>query len=185
MTIGSGSKSNVLYLIDYSISEKYKDSNTGKHLLQTHNFFKAGSLVFSSINAFKGFKQTRRDDLESLGYLIVYCFQGYLRWSDRRGKNNKERNKYILYEKQNFAQSFELLQELDAEIKKYFKYVYSLKYEDTPDYDYLKELLIQGLEKKDIKNDCVFDWSKSEENLGSNQTTDIINNNTNENGNNE
>ena len=61
-----------LYLIDFGNARKYKSSKTGKHIKLVKSNKVYGSLIFLSTNALKGIEQTRKDDLEALGYVIIY-----------------------------------------------------------------------------------------------------------------
>ena len=71
---------NIIYLIDFEYSHKYKSSRTGKHIrFKKLNLF-CGSLGFSSINANGRYEQSRRDDLESLGYMLIFLATGTLPW---------------------------------------------------------------------------------------------------------
>ena len=62
----------IIYLIDFGFSHKYKSSRTGKHLAQKNKHFIFGNLRFKSISSNKGYEESRRDDLESLGYTIIF-----------------------------------------------------------------------------------------------------------------
>ena len=76
-----------LYLIDFGNACKFRSSRTGKHMRNAKISSVFGSLLFLSINAFKGIVQTRKDDLESLGLVIIYLYNGSLPWSEIRSSN--------------------------------------------------------------------------------------------------
>ena len=76
-----------LYIIDFGNARKFRSSRTGKHIKNTKNNSVFGSLLFLSINAFKGIIQTRKDDLESLGLVIIYLHKGSLPWSEIKSSN--------------------------------------------------------------------------------------------------
>ena len=76
-----------LYLIDFGVAKKFRSSRTGRHIKNIRNSSMVGSLLFLSINAFKGLVQTRKDDLESLGLVIIYLHKGSLPWSDIKYTN--------------------------------------------------------------------------------------------------
>ena len=71
---------NVIYLIDFEFSHKYKSSRTGRHIRFKNLKYATGSLDYLSINANKGYEQSRRDDLESLGYTLIFLATGTLPW---------------------------------------------------------------------------------------------------------
>ena len=72
----------IIYLIDFGLANKYRNSRTGKHIKYKYLKSFTGSIFFSSINANKGYEQSRKDDLESLGYMLIYLVFQNLPWSD-------------------------------------------------------------------------------------------------------
>ena len=70
---------NNIYLIDFGFSRKFRSSRTGKHIKYEYKHILMGSLTFASCNAMRGYEQSRRDDLESLGYVLIYLAKGL--WS--------------------------------------------------------------------------------------------------------
>ena len=69
--IGGGDKSNIVYLIDYGLCKKYKDPKSGQHIPYRENRILTGTARYVSINTHLGIEQSRRDDLESIGYLGI------------------------------------------------------------------------------------------------------------------
>ena len=90
--IGLGKTINTIYLIDYGFSKKYKATRTGKHISYRDNKNFTGTVRYASLNTHLGIEQTRRDDIESLGYLLVYFMRGTLPWQGLR--SNASANKY-------------------------------------------------------------------------------------------
>lgn len=78
--IGLGRKSNVIYIIDYGLGKKYRDAKTHQHIPYRENKNLTGTARYASINAHLGIEQSRRDDLEAIGYVMVYLLKGYLPW---------------------------------------------------------------------------------------------------------
>ena len=76
----------VLYLIDFGFSRQYRSSRTGKHIAQKNLKILIGSLKYMSINGNRGFEQSRRDDLESLGYTLIYLAKGTIPWIEPEKK---------------------------------------------------------------------------------------------------
>ena len=69
-----------VYLIDFGLARKYKSSRTGKFIKFINIKKVFGSLAFTSINANAGYEQSRRDDLESFGYMLIYLAKKDLPW---------------------------------------------------------------------------------------------------------
>ena len=86
----------LIYLIDFGLSHKYKSSRTGKHIQYKNLKLTYGSLRYLSINGNKGYEQSRRDDLESLGYMLIYLATGYLPWLQAENSDFETIKKYIL-----------------------------------------------------------------------------------------
>ena len=146
-----------LYLIDFGNARKYKSSKTGKHIKLIKRKKVFGSLIFLSTNAVNAIEQTRKDDLETLGYAIIYLYIGSLPWSSFKHKNLtqgvlkiREERKKISIEK--------ICDGMPNEMNIYLNYVNNLKYEECPDYEYLRKLFWNVL-KKIGENKLLFSWA--------------------------
>ena len=71
---------NIIYIIDFGFSHQYKSSRTGKHIKFKSKNLTMGSLSYLSINANIGYEASRRDDLESLGYMLIFLAKENLPW---------------------------------------------------------------------------------------------------------
>lgn len=75
-----------IYLIDFGLSQSYIDRETGKHIEKKNLAYFSGNFMFASLNSCRGNNKSRRDDIESLFYLIIYLYNSnYLPWRDFRG----------------------------------------------------------------------------------------------------
>ena len=74
---------NKLYLIDFGITQKFLDKD-GKHLPYSDDVPFKGNVIFSSKNAFEQISLSRRDDLISLIYFLVFCVKSNLSWIDNK-----------------------------------------------------------------------------------------------------
>jgi len=95
------------------------------------------------LNTHLGIEISRRDDIESLGYNLIYFIKGELPWT------HKKHNRVILSEKLNISLD-ELCEGLPEEIKEFIKYAKELKFDQQPDYYYLKNLLLKAAAKNGI-----------------------------------
>lgn len=78
--IGFGDKQNVINLVDFGLAKKYKDVKTGKHIAETAKGSFHGTARYASVNSHLGLEQSRRDDLESIGLIMIYFLKGSLPW---------------------------------------------------------------------------------------------------------
>jgi len=130
---------NVIYIVDFGLCKKYRSSKTGKHLLPKLTGKFSGTLVYSSSNVLKGKEASRRDDLISLGYMLIYL----LRKNVPKFPLFKDLNKEKYYEILKFKETNDggkLFKNLPEELVEYIKYTKNLKFEQDPDYSYLRSL---------------------------------------------
>ena len=159
--IGTQMKSNIIYLIDFGLSKKYKNQKNNQHIPYKEGRSFIGNARYASINTHLGIEQSRRDDLESIGYILVFFLKGTLPWKGSGGKSEKNYQKIL--EKKLQIPTEILCYNLPEEIIYYLNYCKNLRFEDKPDYDYFRGLfikmlcncnLIYGLTKDMLK----FDW---------------------------
>ena len=150
-----------IYLCDFGISQKYRSSKTGKHIKMKKYPKIYVSPIFCSINSILAYQPSRRDDLESLGYLLIYLVKG-LPWDIRNCYNNNlnESLKKLLYIKRNISMET-LCKELPMEIYEYMRNVKNLKFEEKPNYTYLNNLFYSILVKLNEECDNNFSWNKN------------------------
>jgi serine/threonine protein kinase len=80
--IGLGQNENLVYLIDFAHVEMYYNQSTDAHISFRKGISFEGDATYCSINRHLGFLHSRRDDLESLAYIIIYFLKGSLPWQD-------------------------------------------------------------------------------------------------------
>ena len=150
---------NIIYVIDFGLSRKYRSSRTGKHIKFRDVKRISGSLRYMSRNSNRGYELSRRDDLESFGYMIIYLATRYLPWLflEHLGL---DKNTLIqtFYKLKNSVTPEELCKDLPKEFSEFLKYVRNLDFEQTPDYNYIRGLFISVLSRNEQKNDLLFSW---------------------------
>lgn len=158
--MGRRNKMDKVYLIDLGLAKRFRDQH-GKHFpfRQMENREITGTTRYASINAHKGMELSRRDDLESLGYVLLYFCKGSLPWQGLQARNDQERYKLITESKLSISVEC-LCHELPDEFSDYLNYCKGLKYEEEPNYDFIKGLFKQLASKIEIEYDGVFDWSQ-------------------------
>ena len=86
----------LIYLIDFGLSKRYKDIKTDMHIPFKNDRPIAGTIRYISINTHKGFEQSRRDDIESACYIILYFLMGKLNWDGLKCKTKEEKIQKIM-----------------------------------------------------------------------------------------
>ncbi|CDW82840.1 casein kinase [Stylonychia lemnae] len=149
--------STTVHLIDFGLAKRFKDPKTGAHIPMKDRKELTGTARYASASAHEGYEQSRRDDLESLGFLLVYFLKGQLPWQGLATRNTIDKTEQIREKKMNTTIE-ELTEDLDEEFKQYFTYIRSLAFEDKPDYQYLRNLFKKLMDKNDYYYDNQFDW---------------------------
>ena len=151
-----------IYLLDFGLAKKYRSSKTLEQKPMMKNKKLTGTARYASVNALKGYDQSRRDDLESIGYVLAYLLRGNLPWQGIVVKTKEEKYAKILYKKQ-YISPEQLLEGYPIELVNYIKYCKNLEYEQEPDYNYLTNLFVDIITnqlKEEI--DYKYDWIKND-----------------------
>jgi len=157
--MGLGEYSTLVYIIDFGLSKKFRSSKTLLHYEIRNNKKLTGTARYASINALLGTEQSRRDDLEAIGYVLLYFLRGALPWQGLKVNKNEDRYKKI-YEKKLKTSAADLCKGYPDELVEYINYTRTLQYEQDPDYDYLRQLFHKILKENGYENDFLFDWIK-------------------------
>ncbi|KAK1428416.1 hypothetical protein QVD17_17250 [Tagetes erecta] len=156
--MGLGRKANQVYAIDFGLAKKYRDLQTHKHIPYRENKNLTGTARYASVNTHLGVEQSRRDDLESLGYVLMYFIRGSLPWQGLKAGNKKQKYERIS-EKKVLTPVEVLCKSYPSEFISYFHYCRSLRFEDKPDYSYLKRLFRDLFIREGYQFDYIFDWT--------------------------
>ena len=147
-----------IYFLDFGLAKKYRSSKTKAHNPMIKHAKLTGTARYASINALAGWEQSRRDDLESFGYVLAYLSLGGLPWMGIQAKNKEEKYAKILNVKKEISTE-KLLKNGPQELIAYLNYCKGMAYEQEPDYHYLtqlfKDLILKTL------NDSIdyrYDW---------------------------
>ncbi|KAB2079878.1 hypothetical protein ERO13_A05G031000v2 [Gossypium hirsutum] len=156
--MGLGRRANQVYIIDFGLAKKYRDSSTHQHIPYRENKNLTGTARYASMNTHLGIEQSRRDDLESLGYVLMYFLRGSLPWQGLKAGNKKQ--KYEKISEKKVSTSIEALcRGYPTEFASYFHYCRSLRFNDKPDYAYLKRIFRDLFIREGFQFDYVFDWT--------------------------
>ena len=149
--------SNLLYIIDYGLAKKYRDPNTYIHIPYKENKRLAGTARYASLYTHLGIEQSRRDDMESLGYTFVYLLKGSLPWQGVKGENRLEKYTMIKEIKQK-TKPETLCEGLPQIFVKYLRYCQQLKFEEKPDYAGFRNLFKTLFYERQYDNNFDYDW---------------------------
>ena len=150
----------IIYLIDFGFARKYRSSGTGKHIKYKNIKFFYGSMLFSSLNGDKGYELSRKDDLESLGYMLIYLALHHLPWLDLcKSKTITNFVKFkLMSEMKSSITKEKLFNSLPEEFTLFIKYCRNLGFDQEPNYGYLRSLFAGILTRDFQKNDLFFFW---------------------------
>jgi serine/threonine protein kinase len=153
--IGYEEMKNQIYIMDFGLSKKYRDKD-GEHIRFKDKKQLVGTPRYVSINIHLGFEPSRRDDVESIGYMLIYFLKGSLPWQNL--KKRKDDNAIELIGKKKMATSIqELCDGIPSVFKEYLEYCRAeLDFDAEPDYNYLKNLFIYHA--NDLNINMKFDW---------------------------
>ena len=165
--MGKGEKSKYLYLLDFGLAKKYRSSTTLKHYPMIKKKNLTGTARYASINALNGLTQSRRDDLEAVGYVLLYFLRGKLPWQGLHLKNKEDRYRKIMEIKMDTS-PYQLCKGFPKEFEEYVEYTRNLEYEDDPDYANLKNLFNSILKEDNSEN--VYDWDIGNKTLNTSTT---------------
>ncbi|MQM02474.1 hypothetical protein Taro_035236 [Colocasia esculenta] len=120
-----------LFLVDLGLATRWKDTSTGQHVEydQRPDVFR-GTVRYASVHAHLGRTGSRRDDLESLAYTLIFLLRGRLPWQGYQGEN-----KGFLVCKKKMATSPESLCCFCPQpFRQFVEYVVNLKFDEEPNY---------------------------------------------------
>ena len=157
--IGKGNNAHILYILDFGLSKKYWSSTVKCHIPFMKGKKLTGTPRYASINAMSGYEQSRRDDLESIGYIIMYFLRGRLPWQGLKANILENKIEKILDKKKEISTAF-LCKDFPEEFELFINYIKNLDFTEVPDYEYLKNLLIKVMNKFRFEIDFCYDWCK-------------------------
>jgi len=155
--VGKDSTAKYIYILDFGLAKRYRDEHTHIHIPLKENRNLTGTARYASCNAHNGLEQSRRDDMESIAYVILYFFKGKLPWQGLKCKDKNE--KYAKIKEMKMSMTPEKLCEgFPVEFAKYLTAVKKLGFEEEPAYKNYIQMFTNLFKSKDFEMDFLYDW---------------------------
>lgn len=148
---------NTINVVDFGMAKHYRDPRTRLHIPYRDRKALSGTARYMLINTHLGREQLRRDDLESLGHVFMYFLRGSLPWQGLKAPTNKQKYEKIGSKKQT-TNITELCRGYPIQFAQYLTYARNLKFDETPDYQYLYRLMDQAMRDIGGQFDDHYDW---------------------------
>lgn len=160
-----------IYLIDFGLAKKYRKSQTNEHIPYKEGKPNIGTARYMSVNAHEKRELSRRDDMYSIGYVLLYFITGKLPWQGLGEKTKKKQNQRIHQIKKALSNADLTAglscdkckaDERECSVKgtflKYFDYLDTLGFDSDVNYNYLIKLLLVCMEEHGYRYDYKWDW---------------------------
>lgn len=154
----STQRDRIVHLVDFGLAKEYLSPLTGRHIPYKHHKSLTGTVRYMSLNTHMGREQSRRDDLEALGHMLIYLLKGRLPWQGLRAETLKERYQMI-GEVKRATQIDALCSGIPQAFNSYMRYTRRLEFFEAPDYSRLRMMYADCLTHAGFKNDGDFDWT--------------------------
>lgn len=160
-------------ILDFGLAKRFRSSSTHTHNPMIKNKKLTGTARYASINALQGYEQSRRDDLESVGYVLMYFLRGRLPWQGLVVKGKENKYEKILKKKRETELSA-LCKGYPKQFEEYLEYTKKLGYEEDPDYGYLRGLLEGVVKENEYGLDNMFDWVREDDSTGNTEENNQV-----------
>lgn len=155
--MGIEKSSHLVYIIDFGLAKMYKDRNN-VHIPYREGRSLTGTARYASLNAHAGKELSRRDDLESIGYVLMYFLRGSLPWQGINTRHKEEKYRKI-FEKKQATGLEELCEGFPREFLTYISYCKALEFDEAPNYEYIRSIFKDLFDSEGYVNDFVYDWN--------------------------
>lgn len=180
--MGLGKRQHYVYTVDFGLTKRYRDAKTGQHIPYKDGKSLTGTARYASLNTHIGIEQSRRDDLECLGFVLIYFIKGGLPWQGVKAKTRTEKYEKIKEMKMNTPieelvkmkmdnlqsgnqrnsvstdLSTDIEENVPIEFVNFMKYCRDLKFDEKPDYNFLRREFKNLFSSRGYEYDYIYDW---------------------------
>jgi len=149
--------STAFYVCDFGLSDFYVDPTTNQHIPLTKGHSRYGTVRYASLNNHRGVEQSRRDDLESLGFVCIYAARGTVPWQTIRNEDRRKKWSQV-YDMKRRIKLDELCQGLPECFITFMNYVRALDFDARPDYEYLRSIFQMSYDEMNFTRSNKYDW---------------------------
>jgi serine/threonine protein kinase len=157
--MGVGNTKNTLYLVDFGLSKAFRDVKTNQHMSFRDGKSLTGTVRYASVNTHQGIEATRRDDLESVGYVLVYFLRGFLPWQGIARKQSKRYRYSKVGDMKKTIRLEDLCDGCPKEFVEFLRYCRGLEFMERPDYARLRRIFRDLLKNLGCDYNYDYDWS--------------------------
>lgn len=155
--IGLNKKAHMVYVIDFGLAKRFRNAKTGDHIPYRDGKSLTGTARYASVNTHLGLEQSRRDDMEGIGYVLMYFLKGKLPWMGMQAKTKDE--KYEKIKDKKISTTIEALcRGFPKEFVRYFEHCRNLGFEDKPDYSGNRRMFSDLMTSEGYSYDFQYDW---------------------------
>jgi casein kinase I family protein HRR25 len=156
--MGIGNSATRLYAVDFGLAKRFRNPYTQLHIPFRQNKKLTGTARYASINTHLGVEPARRDDIESLAYVLIYFLHGSLPWQGLDAATREQKYDCIMTKKMMTTTDI-LCRNLPMDFRTVLDYARGLAFEAEPDYSYLRKLFRDLFGCEGYQRDYVYDWS--------------------------
>jgi len=157
--MGAGSRSNIVYLFDFGLAKLFTNPPVIDHIPYRTGLGIIGNKPFASLNMHLGREQGRRDDMEALGWNLVFLFTSTLPWLDVRARDTEHYLERIRDMKGSPHTISSACEGCPPEFKSYLEYCRGLRFEERPNYNYMRRLFAKVMLDKGYEHGYAYDWT--------------------------
>ena len=157
-----------LYLIDFGLSKRYIDPSNSEHIPECEGKSLTGTPRFASVHNHYGHEQSRRDDMESFFYMLLYFLKGKLPWmsleqnAEYQKKSVHQKYRIIGRQKRRFiTKNIRVLcHSCPSVFLRTILHINELNFFEEPLYGDLRNIFRNEFKEQQFENDAIFDWNR-------------------------